>query len=47
LHEIGHVIGLDHPDPPSYDLLMSNAPRGYVGRGDLAGFARLDNRHGC
>lgn len=47
LHEIGHVVGLDHPDEASFDELMSNAPRGRVGLGDLAGLTRLDARHGC
>jgi len=48
LHELGHLIGLDHVD--DLDQLMSTAPgTGPVafGPGDLAGFARVGAAAGC
>jgi len=48
LHELGHLIGLDHVDDPRQ--LMSVAPgAGPVafGAGDLAGFERLGAPAGC
>jgi len=47
LHELLHVVGLGHPEPSDANQLMSNAPRGHVGAGDLAGLTRLDASNGC
>lgn len=48
LHELGHVLGLDHVDAP--DQLMHRDPGfGPVewGAGDLAGLAAVGDRDGC
>jgi hypothetical protein len=49
LHEIGHVVGLDHIDDRSQLMnasIHSGSPNGY-GAGDLAGLAQLGARQGC
>lgn len=48
LHELGHLIGLDHVDDPRQ--LMSAAPGAgpvVFGAGDLAGFERIGAPAGC
>jgi hypothetical protein len=48
LHEIGHVVGLDHPKD-DHQIMSSGAydlPPRYQD-GDLAGFARLGRQAGC
>lgn len=48
LHELGHLIGLDHVDDPRQ--LMSEAPGSgpvVLGAGDLAGFERIGAAAGC
>jgi hypothetical protein len=48
LHELGHLVGLDHVDDPRQ--LMSAAPGSgpvVFGAGDLAGFARIGAPAGC
>ena len=49
LHELGHVLGLDHVDDRSqvmYPSISTRSPDGFAG-GDLAGLARLGSEGGC
>jgi hypothetical protein len=48
LHELAHVVGLDHVDDPD-ELLWAHPGEGPVtfGRGDLAGLAAVGAQHGC
>ncbi len=46
LHEIGHVVGLQHVGP-STQIMSAGGPRnspGHFGTGDLAGLATLKDR---
>jgi hypothetical protein len=49
LHELGHVMGLDHvsdKDQLMYPTLSSKTPNGFAA-GDLAGLAKLGQSGGC
>ncbi len=49
LHELGHVMGLDHTSSKEqlmYPTLTSATPKGFA-RGDRAGLARIGARAGC
>jgi hypothetical protein len=49
LHEMGHLVGLDHVGDPAqlmYPALSGSAPNGY-GAGDRSGLARLGSAGGC
>ena len=49
LHELGHVVGLDHIGDRTqlmHASIHQDSPNGYAA-GDLAGLARLGAREGC
>lgn len=43
MHELGHVVGLDHVDDPEQLMYPSNRGRTSFGAGDLQGLAALGN----
>ncbi|MGH9021669.1 MAG: matrixin family metalloprotease, partial [Acidimicrobiia bacterium] len=47
LHEIGHVLGLNHVDDPAQVMYTQASNGSYYGSGDLAGLHQLGSAAGC